>query len=123
MFAILFFAWASYIEQSNRKNIKILKRKSDDELQILEKPVKKKKQIFLNSYFSCSSCFNKVNNNSKTKKTSSWVPWLLKYKNVEENWIRESSAAFNARIWLLYNKDEEYSTNSCVHNSKSTLKE
>ena len=47
MFAILFFAWASYIEQSNRKNIKILKRKSDDELQILEKPVKKKSKFSL----------------------------------------------------------------------------
>ena len=41
------------------------KRKSDDELEILEKLVKKK-QILLNSYLGCSSCFNKAKNNSKT---------------------------------------------------------
>ena len=44
------------------------KRKSDDESEILEKLVKKK-QILLNSYFGCPSCFNKANNDSKTKKT------------------------------------------------------
>ena len=74
----------------------MLKRKSDDEFEILKKLVKKK-QILLNSYFGCSSCFNKA---KKTKKTSSSAPRLLKYKTVEENWIKESLAAFNARIWL-----------------------
>ena len=42
----------------------MLKRKSDDEFEILKKLVKKK-QILLNSYFGCSSCFNKA---KKTKK-------------------------------------------------------
>ena len=74
------------------------KRKSDDELEILEKLVKKK-QILLNTYFVFSACFNKAKNDSKTKKTSSLVSRLLKYKNVEENWIEDSLAAFNARIW------------------------
>ena len=43
--------------------------KSDDidELEILEKPVKKK-QISLNSCFSCSSSSNKVKNNSKKQR-------------------------------------------------------
>ena len=95
MFAIFFFV--SFIWNSQtRKNIKTLKCKSDDELEILEKLVKK--QIFLNSYFGCSYYFNKAKNDSKTKKTSSSVSRLLKYKNAEENWIEESLAAFNARI-------------------------
>ena len=42
----------------------MLKRKSDDEFEILKKLVKKK-QILLNFYFGCSSCFNKA---KKTKK-------------------------------------------------------
>ena len=60
------------------------KRKSDDEFEILEKLVKKK-HILLNSYFGCSSCFNKVKDDSKIKKTSSSAPRLLKHKTVEEN--------------------------------------
>ena len=64
----------------------MLKCKSDDELKIFEKLVKKK-QIFLNSYFGCSSCFNKAKNDSETKKISSSVSRLLKYKTVEENWM------------------------------------
>ena len=55
------------------------KRKCDDELEILEKLVKKK-QVLLNSSFGCSSCFNKAKNDSKTKKTFSSMPRLLKYK-------------------------------------------
>ena len=59
------------IEQSNRKNyIKMLKCMSDKELEILEKPVKKK-QISLNYYFDCSYSSNSAKHNSKTKKTSS----------------------------------------------------
>ena len=49
------------------------KRRSDDELEILENLVKKK-QILLNSCFGCSSCFNKAKNDNKTKKTSSSAP-------------------------------------------------
>ena len=48
----------------------MLKHKSDDGLEILEKPVKKK-QILLNSYFVCSSTSNKAKNDSKTKKATS----------------------------------------------------
>ena len=48
----------------------MLKHKSDDGLEILEKPVKKK-QILLNSYFGCSSTSNKAKNDSKTKKATS----------------------------------------------------
>ena len=70
------------------------KRKSDDEFEILKKLVKKK-QILPNSCFGCSVLTKK-----KTKKTSSSAPRLLEYKTVEENWIEESLAAFNARIWL-----------------------
>ena len=62
------------------------KRKSDDELEILEKPVKKK-QILLNSFFGCSYTSNNAKNDSKTEKTTSSVPRLVKYKTVEENWI------------------------------------
>ena len=94
------------IEHSNRNCIKTLNRKSDREFEILEKLVKTK-QILLNSYFGCSSCFNEAR---KTKKTSSSVPRFLEYKTVEENWIEESLALFNARIWL-YDKDGEYATN------------
>ena len=60
------------------------KCESDDGLEILEKPVKKK-QILLNSYFGCSSTSNKAKNGSKTKKTTSSAPRLVKYKTVEEN--------------------------------------
>ena len=57
----------------------MLKCRSDDELEILEKLVKKK-QISLNSYFGCSSSFNNVKNDSKTKNTfSSSALRLLKY--------------------------------------------
>ena len=66
----------------------MLKCKSDDKLEILEKLVKKLKQISLNSYFGCSSYFNKAKNNSKTKKTSSSsAPRLLKYKTVDNTII------------------------------------
>ena len=51
-----------FFAQYTEKKIKMLKQKSDDEFEIL-----KKKQVLLNSYFCCSSCFNKA---SKTKKTS-----------------------------------------------------
>ena len=62
----------------------MLKFESDDGLEILEKPVKKK-QISLNSYFSCSCTSDKAKNNSKIKKTSSSsVPRLVKYKTVKE---------------------------------------
>ena len=67
----------------------MLKCRSDDELEILEKLVKKK-QISLNSYFGCSSSFNNVKNDSKAKKTfSSSALRLLKSKTVEENWIKK----------------------------------
>ena len=72
------------------------KRKSDDGLEILEKPVKKY-QILLN-YFGCSSTSNKAKNNSKTKKTTSSAPRLAIYKTVQENWIEKSLAFFDARI-------------------------
>ena len=86
------------------------KCKSDDDLEILEKPVKKK-QILLNSFFSCSSTSNNANNDSKTKKTTSSAPRLVKYKTVEVNWIEKSLAPFDAKIWLQYDKDGEYATN------------
>ena len=75
---------------------KNLKLKSNDGLEILEKPVRKK-QILLNSYSGCSSTCNKAKNDSKTKETSSSsVPRLVKYKTVEE----KSLAPFNMRISL-----------------------
>ena len=87
------------------------KRKSDDGLEILKKPVKKK-QILLNSFFGCSSTSNKVKNNSKIRKTtSSSAPRLVKYKTVEENWIEKSLVLFDARIWLQNDEDGEYATN------------
>ena len=86
------------------------KRKSDDELEILEKPVKKK-QILLNIFFGCSSTSNNAKNDSKTKKTTSSAPVLVKYKTVEENWIEKSLVPFDERIWLQYDKDGEYATN------------
>ena len=107
MFAILFFCMSFVQDSRTEKKTKTLKLNSDDEFEILKKVVKKK-QILLNSYFGCSSCFNKEKN---TKKTSSSEPRLLEYKTVEENWIKESLAAFNARIWLQYDKDGEYATN------------
>ena len=63
----------------------MIKRKSDEELEILEKLVKKK-QISLNSYFGCPLSFNKAKSNSKT--ISSSTLRLLKSKTVEENWIK-----------------------------------
>ena len=51
----------------------MLKCKSDNELEILEK-LGKKKQILLHAYLGYSSCFNKAKNDSKTKKTPSSVP-------------------------------------------------
>ena len=77
----------------------MLKCRSDDELEILEKLVKKK-WISLNSYFGCSSSFNNVKNDSKTKNTfSSSALRLLKYKTVE-NWIKKSLAPFDSRNCL-----------------------
>ena len=75
-----------HTEQLNRKKyIKMLKCRSDDELEVLEKLVKMK-QISLNSYSGCSLSFNNVKNYSKTKKTySSSALRLLKSKTVEEN--------------------------------------
>ena len=74
-----------------------MKRKSDDELEILEKLMKKENFSF-NSYFGCPQSLNKTKNNSKTKKTfSSSKLRLLKYKTVEENWIEKSLAPFDAR--------------------------
>ena len=108
------------------------KRQSDDRLEILEKPVKKK-QTSLNSHFSCYSSSNKPKNDSKTMKTSSSSSVLrfVKYKTVEENWIEKSLAPFDARIWLKYDKNGEYEnmlyilmfTAKCVHNLESILKE
>ena len=63
-----------------------MKRKSDYELEILEKLLKKK-QISLNSYFGCHLSFKKAKNDSKTKKTFSSTLRLLKYETVEGNWI------------------------------------
>ena len=92
----------------------MLKHKSDDELEMLEKPVKKK-QISLKFYFVCSSSSNKAKYDIKTKKTSSSsAPRLLKYKTVEENWIEKSLAPFDARIWLQYNKDREFFCKVCT---------
>ena len=90
----------------------MVKRKSDDELEILENPVKKK-QISLNSFFGCSFTSNNAKNDSKTKKTTSSVPRLVKYKTVEQKLGRKifSTLSFDARIWLKYDKDEEYATN------------
>ena len=82
------------------------RHKSDDGLEILKKPMKKK-QILLNSYFGCSSTSNKAKNNSKTRKTtSSSAPRLVKYKTVEENWIG-NWILFDARIWLQNDEDRE----------------
>ena len=87
-----------------------MKRKSDDELEILEKLLKKE-QISRNSYFGSSLSFNKAKNGSKMKKTFfPSVLRLLKYKTTEENWIEKSLAPFDARNWLLYNKDGKYVT-------------
>ena len=86
------------------------KCKKDDELEILEKPVKKK-QILLYSFLGCSSTSNNAKNNSKTKKTNSSAPRLMKYKTVEENWLEKSLAPFDERIWLQYDKGGEYATN------------
>ena len=110
----------------------MLKRKSDDELEILENPVKKK-QISLNSFFGCSFTSNNAKNDSKTKKTTLSVPRLVKYKTVEQKLGRKiiSTLSFDARIWLKYDKNGEYEnmlyilmfTAKCVHNLESILKE
>ena len=50
--------------------------------EILEKLVKKK-ETSLSSYFGCPLSFNKVKNDSKTKKTFSSSMLRLKYKTVE----------------------------------------
>ena len=64
------------------------KCKSDDTLEILEKPMKKK-QILLSFYFCCSSTSNKVKNDSKTKKaTSSSEPRLVKYITVKKTGLK-----------------------------------
>ena len=107
-----------------------MKCKSDDGLEILEKPGKNK-QIFLNSFFGCSFTSNNAKNNRKTKKTTSSAPKLVKYKTAEENWIpnflHPLIAPFDAKIWLQYDKDGEYATNLCckvcIRNLESTLKE
>ena len=99
MFAILFFAWASYRTLEQKKIYKIVETYKRRWAWNIGKLVKKK-QILLNSYFSWSFCFKKAKNNIKTKITSSSVLRLLEYKTVEENWIEESLAAFNVRIWL-----------------------
>ena len=107
-----------------------MKCKSDDGLEILEKPGKNK-QIFLNSFFGCSFTSNNAKNNRKTKKTTSSAPKLVKCKTAEENWIPNSLhpliAPFDVKIWLQYDKDGEYATNLCckvcIHNLESTLKE
>ena len=107
-----------------------MKCKSDDGLEILEKPGKNK-QILLNSFFGCSFTSNNAKNNRKTKKTTSSAPKLVKYKTAEENWIpnflHPLIAPFDAKIWLQYDKDGEYATNLCckvcIHNLESTLKE
>ena len=66
----------------------MIKCKSDDELEIFEKLVKKK-QISLNSYFGCPLSFNKAKSDGKTKETvSSSMLRLLKSKTVDENWIK-----------------------------------
>ena len=70
----------------------------------------KKKQISHNSYFGCPLSFHKVKNDNKTKKTFSSMLGLLKYKTVEENWTEKSSATFDARNWLWYDKDRKYET-------------
>ena len=63
------------------------------ELDIFEKPVKKK-QTQLNFYFGCSCSSNKANNHSKTKKTFSFsVPKFVKL-TVEENWTEKPLAPF-----------------------------
>ena len=87
------------IEQKKLQYIKMSKHKSDDGLEILEKPVKKN-QILLNFYFGCSSTSNKVKKDSKTKKTtSSSATRSAKYKTIEENWIEKSLVLLDARIW------------------------
>lgn len=88
------------VGQSITKNyIKMLKRKSD-ELEILEKLVKKK-QISLDLISIALPLFNKAKNDSKSKKTtSSPAPRLVKYNTVDENCIEKSLAPFKVRNWL-----------------------
>ena len=76
----------------------MLKPKSDDELEILGKLVKKK-QILRNSYLSCPSSFDKAKNDSKTKKTSFSMRRLLKCETVEKNWIEKSVAPFDRKSY------------------------
>ena len=65
-------------ERLNRKNyLKVMKRKSDYELEILEKLLKKK-QISLNSYFGCHLSFKKAKNDSKTKKNILFYAKIIK---------------------------------------------
>ena len=68
--------------------MKMSKPKSDDGLEILEKLVKILKRSLLNAYFGCSST-SKQKNDSKTKKTTTSAPRLVKYKTVAENWIKK----------------------------------
>ena len=101
------------------------KCKSDDRLEILEKPMKKK-QILLSFYFCCSSTSNKVKNDSKNKESNIlFRAKISEIYNCKKNWIKKSLAPFDARIWLQYVKDGEYATNlHCkLHNLESTLKE
>ena len=67
-----------YREWGNIKNyLKIMKCKSDYELEILEKLLKKK-QISLNSYFGCHLSFKKAKNDSKTKKNILFYAKIIK---------------------------------------------
>ena len=91
----------------------MLKCRSDDELEILEKLVKKK-WISLNSYFGCSSSFNNVKNDSKAKKTfSSSALRLLKSKTVEENWIKKFEHPLMQETDYSSNIIVEYATVLC----------
>ena len=86
--------------------------KSDEELEILEKSVRKKQTLLI--LFSVALALLRMQRTTaKQKKTTSSAPRLVKYKTVEENWIEKSLAHFDTRIWLLYDKDREYATNLC----------
>ena len=77
----------------------MLKWRSDDELEILEKLVKKKRISLILTLVALRLLT--IKNDSKAIKTfSSSVLRLLKYKTVAENWIKKSLAPFDARNWL-----------------------
>ena len=86
------------------------KRKTD-ELEILEKLVKQKYNLF-NLILVALPLLNTAKNDSKTKKTPSpLAPRLSKYKTVDKNGIKKFLAVFDARNSLQYDKDREYATN------------